>query len=125
MRGKIARSSTVGTGRGAGSEVSIAYCTTCIGFAESWRSVGEPATALARVERESTQALFGLHLASAHVDAETPPLAPDCPTCLQIDSYVATHGEDSVALGGCIETAGQLLRQHLLGHLLPQVPGAS
>jgi hypothetical protein len=105
--------------------VGVAYCTTCIGFAESWRMVGEPVTALARVERESTQALFGLHLASAHVEAEVPPLAPGCPACRQLDSYVVTHGEDSVAPGGCGETSGQLLRQHLLGHLLPQVPGAS
>ncbi|MGV9342942.1 hypothetical protein [Streptomyces sp. NPDC003688] len=105
--------------------MSIAYCTTCIGIAVGWRNVGEPATALGQVERASAQALFGLHLASAHVEAETPALAPDCPTCQKLSSYVATHGENSVAPGGCIETAGQLLRQHLLGHLIPQVPGAS
>ncbi|NUK93997.1 hypothetical protein HRW16_19600 [Streptomyces lunaelactis] len=102
--------------------MGITYCTTCIGFAASWDSVKDTAGALAVVERESVQALFGLHLASAHVEAETPPLAPDCPTCRQLSSYVATHGEDSVEPGGCFETTGQLLRQHLLGHLLPQVP---
>lgn len=79
--------------------MSIVYCTTCIGFAVSWRDVSEPRTALAKVERESAQALFGLHLASAHVEAEAPPLVPDCPACQQFDSYTVAHGEDSVAPG--------------------------
>ena len=104
--------------------MGIKYCTTCIGFGVSWRSVGTVG-ALADVERASAQALFGLHLASAHAEAEPPPLTPGCLTCRQLDSYITTHGEDSVAPGGCIETAGQLLRQHLLGHLLPQVPASA
>ncbi|MGW3954038.1 hypothetical protein ACWEKM_24660 [Streptomyces sp. NPDC004752] len=104
--------------------MDIAYCTTCIGFAASWNSVKDTAGALAAVERESVQALFGLHLAS-HVEAETPPLVQDCPGCGRLGSYIASHGEDSVAPGGCSETAGQLLRQHLLGHLLPCMPTPS
>jgi hypothetical protein len=105
--------------------VAIAYCTTCIGFAESWRSLEGVSGALAQVERESAEALFGLHLASAHVEAETPPAAADCRSCQELSTYVASHGEEAVVPGGCHETVGQLLRQHLLGHLLPQVPGAS
>ncbi|MEV0370547.1 hypothetical protein AB0I10_12060 [Streptomyces sp. NPDC050636] len=80
---------------------------------------------MSRVEQESAQALFGLHLAAAHAEAEAPAPAPGCAACRELGTYAATHGEDHVAPGGCGETVGQLLRQHLLGHLLPQVPVAS
>jgi hypothetical protein len=105
--------------------VEIRHCEVCTRFAADWRGLGDTDDPLVRVQRESTQALFGVHLASAHAEAESPAPAADCRGCQDLAEYVAAHGEDSVAPDGCSETAGQLLRQHLLGHLIPHVPLAS
>jgi hypothetical protein len=99
------------------------YCTTCFKITAGWHHPSGPADsdALTAVSRASAAALFGLHVASAHPEAEAPDPKPHCDDCQAWTAAVAHQGPNA-AVAGCGETAGQLLRQHLLSHDIENVP---
>lgn len=97
------------------------YCSTCLEIAAGWRHPGGPeGDPLTEVSRASAAALFGLHVASAHPEAEAPEPRDDCHDCRTWAAAVTDRGAEASA--GCSGTVGELLQQHLLSHGVADVP---
>ncbi|MBV6703148.1 zinc finger domain-containing protein [Kitasatospora aureofaciens] len=103
-------------------------CDLCRELAQGWRQPLAAAQtagpldddALAAVSTASAQALFGVHVAAAHPDTTAPaPHLQTCSGCRSMLAYTETHGAEASTPCG---PAGDLLRQHLLSHLIGTVP---
>jgi hypothetical protein len=110
------------------AELGFTPCAICHRLAAEWRYPLPPGDdaglALETVAQASVQALFGLHLQSVHPDTIMPVARlEDCGDCWRTVAYVTEHGAHEVV--HCGTTAGELLDQHLLGHLVEQLPAMS
>ncbi|MFF1712186.1 hypothetical protein [Streptomyces sp. NPDC058268] len=97
-------------------------CTTCVKFAYTWKSnVGDGP--VESVSRNSSRALFGLHVHTAHPAAPAPgPDLVNCADCRHLVTYVEYSGDDVEMEGACATSGDEVLHQHLLSHLIDRVP---
>jgi hypothetical protein len=96
-------------------------CEMCVRIALGWRDPGAEGP-LYEASRASAQALFGLHLHTAHPGTPAPgPDLVDCEDCRRLVSYVEMSGDDVEIEGACSISGPDVLTQHLLSHFVSQV----